>query len=266
MNSQSLNTITHTYPLKTRTQFLTHLLAKESIQAISLYLLVSLATVYRWWNGFKQQGNDGLIPKKTGRPQGSGRKLSPEQEAVIIDILIKQVPTDIGLNYSTWQRKGISELIKKKFDIDIAVTTVGKYLKLWNFSKQKPLKKSHEQDPDKVAQWLEDFREIHKRALEEKADIYFADETGVKSENPSPHSYAPKGNTPTIMVTGKRLALNIISAVSAVGKMFYSTSLESIKIDKFIGFMGNLSPDHQGKFFLQSITLRPIILQRLLHG
>ncbi|MDR1085625.1 MAG: winged helix-turn-helix domain-containing protein [Deltaproteobacteria bacterium] len=45
--------------------------------------------------------------------------------------------------------------------------TAGKYLKLWNFSKQKPLKKSHEQDPCKVARWLEDFRVIHKYTKEQ---------------------------------------------------------------------------------------------------
>jgi transposase len=172
-----------------RAPFLSHLLTKKSISEISLYIFVSLATLYRWWNGFKEHGKEGLIPKKPGRPLGSGRKLSPEQETIIKDILINQVPTDVGINFSTWQRKGISELIKKKFNIDIAVTAVGKYLKLWGFSKQKPLKKSHDQDPQKVAQWLEDFRGIQKRAIKEKADIYFAYETGVKSENPSPHSY-----------------------------------------------------------------------------
>jgi hypothetical protein len=61
MTKQSLNTKIHTYPLETRAQFLNHLLAKESIRAISLYLLVGLATICRWWNGFKEQGNDGLI-------------------------------------------------------------------------------------------------------------------------------------------------------------------------------------------------------------
>jgi transposase len=160
------------------------------------------------------------------------------------------VPTDVGLNCSTWQRKGISELIKKEFNIDIAVTTVGKHLKLWNFSKQKPLKKSHGQEPKKVAHWLEDFRGIHKRAIEEETDIYFADETEAKSENPSPHSYAPNGKTPTIMITGKRLALNIISAVSTVGKMFYPASLESVRIDKFINFMGKLITRSSRKIFL----------------
>ncbi|MDR1083860.1 MAG: transposase [Deltaproteobacteria bacterium] len=106
------------------------------------------------------------------------------------------------------------------------------------------------QDPEKVARWLEDFRGIHKRAIEEEADIYFADETGVKSKNQSPHSYVPKGKTPTIMVTGNCLALNIVSAVSVVGKMFYSISLESIKIYKFISFMGQLIARSSRKVFL----------------
>jgi transposase len=58
------------------------------------------------------------------------------------------------------------------------------------------------------------------------------------------------------MVAGKRLSLNIISAVSAVGKMFYSTSLESIKIDSFISFMRQLVNRSSRKVFLVVDNLR----------
>jgi hypothetical protein len=58
------------------------------------------------------------------------------------------------------------------------------------------------------------------------------------------------------MVTGKRLVLNIISAVSAVVKMLYSTSLESIKTDKLINFMGQLTTRSSGKVFLAADNLK----------
>ena len=53
------------------------------------------------------------------------------------------------------------------------VRTVGDYLKRWGYSPQRPLKRAYEQDPDAVAQWLEeDYPTIKARAKAEGAEIH----------------------------------------------------------------------------------------------
>ena len=62
------------------------------------------------------------------------------------------------------------------------VRTVGEYLKRWGFTPQKPLKFAYERKPELVKKWLEaDYPQICTKAKLEKAEIYWGDETGLRS-------------------------------------------------------------------------------------
>jgi hypothetical protein len=97
-----------------------------------------------------------------------------------------------------------------------------------------------EQDPEKVKQWYEDFEDIKRRAKANGYQIYFGDEAGIRTGDQKFRSYALKGQTPVIKSSGKRLKLNIISAISANGLMKYMTYLESVTAKLFIKFMDNI--------------------------
>ena len=44
--------------------------------------------------------------------------------------------------YPMLTREAVKELIEQEFAIRLAIRTVGKYLSLWGFTPQKPLKKA----------------------------------------------------------------------------------------------------------------------------
>src|SRR4051812_7248441 len=48
-----------------------------------------------------------------------------------------------------------------------------------------------------------------------RGTVYFADEAGVRSDYHAGTTWAPVGATPTVLATGARFALNMISAISA---------------------------------------------------
>jgi hypothetical protein len=50
------------------------------------------------------------------------------------------------------------------------------------------------------------------------ATIYFADESGIRSDYHTGTTWAPRGQTPVVEVTGRRFSLNMISAVSPQGE------------------------------------------------
>ena len=57
------------------------------------------------------------------------------------------------------------DLIRKEFGIDLAVRTVGEYLKRWGYTAKKPRRHARKQDPEEVRQWLEEtYPAIEKRA------------------------------------------------------------------------------------------------------
>jgi transposase len=214
----------------------------ESIKNIATFLCLSLATVYFWARRIRHGGPDATSYKKRGRPIGSGKKLTPAQETTIQELITKgHLPSEYDINYSTWTRKAIAQLIFIKFKIKIAERTVSDYLKNWKFTSQTPVKQSYQRDPEKVAEWINiTFKEIRKLAEKLKATIYFADESCVQTDSFNGKSFSPKGIKPLIKTTGARLKLNVISAITTSGILRYMTYQGSMNGLLFIEFMKRL--------------------------
>src|SRR5438132_6648062 len=94
---------------------------------------VSRETVSRWWSAYAHGGADALPQKPRGRPLGSGRALSEEQAGHLQRLLRSHSPKELGIPAPLWSRRAVAELIRKEFDIPLAVRTVGLYLRRWGF-------------------------------------------------------------------------------------------------------------------------------------
>src|SRR5690606_23323063 len=118
-------------------------------------------------------------------------------------------------------------------------------------SPQKPLSKAFEQNPELVSVWKEkEYPRIRKLAKKEGAEIYFSDESGVRSDFHAGTTWAPRGQTPVIKHTGKRFSLNMISAVSPRGNLRFMTSRKRISADLFLEFLKRLLHGAKRKIFL----------------
>ena len=68
--------------------------------------------------------------------------------------------------------------------------------------------------------WLTvDYPAIQARAKEEKAEIHWGDETGLRSDCQHVRGYAPKGQTPVLRHNAKRASINLISTITHRGKV-----------------------------------------------
>ena len=84
------------------------------------------------------------------------------------------LPVLSARNTHLWTRSNIHALILEKHNINIKLTTLWDYLHRWGLSAQRPVKRERKQDKEKLEQWLNyDYQEIHKRANEEGAEIFF---------------------------------------------------------------------------------------------
>jgi transposase len=73
----------------------------------------------------------------------------------------------------------VSELIEAVYNVRLTVRNMGKYLKRWGFTPQRPLKKAHEQSPEAVAKWInKEYPKIAAEAKQEGAEIQRSDENG----------------------------------------------------------------------------------------
>jgi hypothetical protein len=141
------------------------------------------------------------------------------------------MPDQLKLDYALWTTRAVRDLIKRKFNIVIGRRAVGNYLNAWGFTPQKPKKRTYEQCSKKVQKWLnEEYPAIKHEAKQEKAIIYWGDETGVKNSNNHGRSYATKGRTPIKKHLSKRFSINIISTVtnqSLVQFMIYKENMNA---------------------------------------
>ncbi|WP_199443565.1 transposase [Umezawaea beigongshangensis] len=63
---------------------------------------------------------------------------------------------------------------------------------------------------------------IEARAKAEGAAIAWVDQCGLRSDAAPPgRSWAPRGRTPIVRVTGKRLRVNVMSAVASCGALWF---------------------------------------------
>jgi transposase len=202
---------------------------------------VKAGTVSAWWKDYTLSGLKGLIAKKKGVRSEEVKLLSDEQERLIQKMLVDKMPEQLKLDFALWTRKAVKELVEREFGIVLAVTTMGDYLRKWNFTPQKPKKMAYEQCPKKVKQWLdEEYPAIKEQAEAEKAVIFWGDETGIKNQCHHGRSYAPKGKTPIKKSMSKRFSVNMISAVNNQGKIHFLLYSDKMNGSKFIEFMQQL--------------------------
>lgn len=148
-------------------------------------------------------------------------------------------------------------MIRQETGVKVAIRTIGEYLKRWGFTVQKPKKQAYEQRPAEVRQWLdEQYPAIHARAKQENAEIYWGDETGLRSDSQHVRGYAPKGKTPVIRLNAKRESINLISAITNQGKVRFRIFDGAMNADILIDFMQRLIKDARRKVFLILDNLR----------
>jgi transposase len=229
----------------------------RSYREIAQLVGVHEQTVGKWIRAYNTQGVSAIKAQTRGRKSGAGRYLSEDQEKQIQKLIMDKTPDQLKLAYALWTRKAVQEVIGQETGVQLAIRTVGKYLALWGFTPQKPLKKAYEQNPQKVKQWLkEEYPAIKAQAKEEDAEIYWGDETGIRSDAQHERGYAPKGKTPVIRLNAKRESTNMISAINNQGKVRFQLYDGTMNADILINFMKRLIKDAKRKVILILDNLR----------
>lgn len=236
-------------------------LSGESPEILARAIGVNPATVYRWLQLYHYGGWDALKAKPVpGRPP----KLSADQMAWIAKTVRGNDPRQLCFPFALWTLGIIREVIRDRFAINLSEVTVGRIMRTLGFSPQRPLYRAYQQDPELVERWrTEEYPKIKKKAKRANALVFFADESSVRSDYHSGHTWAPRGETPVVSATGSRFSVNMISAISPSGKFFFKVHdgtvnsevfrsfiedlLDSIPSDKKVYLIVDGHPAHRGK-------------------
>lgn len=218
---------------------------------------VHLRTVEDWLKRAREEGEGSLGEKKRGRPIGACRKLTMADEMWLREQIVGCTPGQMKLPFALWSRVAIRALVEQKFGVVMQDRLIGKYLKRWGFTPQRPIKRVLEQDAGQVKGWLEEtYPAIVARARREGASILWGDETAVKEDANWVQGFSPKGKTPVLKAPTRWHKLSMISAISARGQVVFQIVEGSIDTERFIAFLEGLIADAKSKIFLFVDNLR----------
>jgi transposase len=192
-----------------------------------------------------------LAVQPQGRPEGSGRALSSEQEEEMRRLVVDSLPRDHDIASATWTRQAVAELMAKRMGVDLTVQGVGQYLRRWGLTPQKPAREAREQDPEEVREFVEQtLPAVKEQAEGEEAQLHFVDEVGVKTSDQISASYAPKGETPVQEVPKTHIEQDVISSVTPEGDLLYWAFPGTMNAEKFIDFLEYLVSEASGKIIV----------------
>jgi transposase len=220
----------------------------QTVQSVAASFGVNPRSVFRWLADFANGGQNALLAKPIpGRPP----KLSAEEMAWISRAVRDHTPQQFKFEFGLWTLTLIRHLINRQFKKELSVSSVHRLMKILGFSAQKPLYQAWQQDPVLVRTWeTETYPAIRVEAKRVGATIYFADESGIRSDYHTGTTWAPQGQTPVVEATGRRFSLNMISAVSAQGEFRFMLHEGSVGANVFLEFLKRLMIGAQKPVFV----------------
>jgi len=250
MAKQTLRTASNETISNLRRRCIAALRTGKTQQEVATLFGVGLSTLKSWVKQYKEKGSKSFQLKQRGVKKGS-KGLSAAQMTYVKKLMTDNLPDQLKLPFTLWTREAVQSLLYKKFKVKKSLPQIGRYLKAWGFSSQKPIYKAYEQNPEAVKEWLaKEYPAIKQKAKKEKAEIYFGDESGLRSDHHAGKSFSPKGNTPIVKKTGKRFGINMISAVSAQGGKRFMLYNGKFNSDLYILFLKQLIKKSKRKIYL----------------
>ena len=213
----------------------------ERPSVVASVMGVPMRTVFDWLARYRSGGVGGL---KDGARSGRPGKVNHVVIAWLYDAITLGNPMQFQMPFCLWTLNIVRGMLKKFHGIELSRSSVSRLLSQLGLSPQRPIYKSYKKDPRELERYLtRTFPELKAQAARTGAEIYFVDESAVRSDSHHGTTWAPIGRTPEVEDSGDRFGMKLISAVSPRGDLRFGTIEGSMNSDKFIRFLEKLHRD-----------------------
>jgi transposase len=111
--------------------------------------------VGEWVKTAAQSGEPALAGRRRGRRPGEQRALSAAQEATLRDLIVTRCPDHLRFPFALWTREAVQALIARETGVWLALPVVGRYLRRWGLTPQRPMRRATERREAEVRAWLD---------------------------------------------------------------------------------------------------------------
>jgi transposase len=248
MKSTDARRLSHTSLTDLRRRAVAGVQEGQSPEAIVKALGISRGTLYGWLAKYRNGGWNALDARKRG---GRPPKLDGKAMRWIYATVTMKNPMQMKFTFALWTARMIGEVIRKQFGVTLSKASVCRLLIQLGLTPQRPVWRAYQQKPEAVQRWLRtEFPRIRKLARTVKAQVFFGDEAGIRSDHHAGTTWAAKGQTPIVSSTGARFGMNMISAVSAQGEFRFMIVPGRVNAGEFVNFIKRLLVGAEGMIFL----------------
>ncbi len=220
----------------------------HSPEIVAKTMGIARATMYGWLARYRDGGWGSLDARKRG---GRPPKLDGSAMQWIFRTVTMKNPLQMKFTYALWTAKMVGKVISDRFGVKLSKASVCRLLAQLGLTPQRPIWRAYQQKPEEVQRWLnKEFPKIRSLARREKAQIFFGDEAGVRSDHHAGTTWAVQGKTPVVSSTGARFGLNMISAVSAQGEFRFMVVRGRVGAAFFVEFIKRLVHGSDRMIFL----------------
>ena len=222
----------------------------RSVAEVADVLGFKASTVYRWAKMYAEGGLEALEGRKAvGKPP----KLTLTQVTKLRALIVEVDPRQLRFEFALWTREMVGELIGREFGeligrefgVVMSPSAVGRLLRRVGLSPQRLLWRAYQANPDAVERWkAEEFPAIRAEAARVGGVVFFQDEASVRSDYHGGTTWGEVGHTPVVATTGARYRVNMLSAVSAQGKLHFMLTEARVDAEVFIGYLERLLADN----------------------
>ena len=222
--------------------------AGESQVSVARTLGVTPDAVCRWVRKVRAGGVGALAAR---RAPGRKPALTEKQEARLFKLVAEKTPRQLTFSFALWTIPLVGQLVERLFGVALHKSTLGRLLKRLGFSPQRPRRRAFERDEAACQEWTtQTFPRILKDVRRLRGMLLFLDECGVHENGPLDRTWAPRGKRPVVRASGKRTRINVISAVSPRGRLWFRCFRGNLNGARFIGFLQDLLRDIPGRITL----------------
>jgi transposase len=209
---------------------------------VALAYGIDRTTLYRWLARYDQNGYEGLE-----RHEGSGRpRLLEDISETDLKKIVLASALQFGFESDLWTVGRLHQVIAEQFQVEVSKNTIWRRLVDAGLTYQKPERVYDEADESVRQKWRRyEIPKIKRCVLENKAILYFQDESNVSLTAFLGKTWAPCGKTPKATVTGTRGGVSAMSAISGKGLLVFRLYDKRIASNEVIEFLSQMLCHHR---------------------
>lgn len=213
----------------------------ETQVSVAKSLEVNLHTVSKWMRRYRNGGEESLAGRKaTGRPS----TLTEKQMRRLQRVIVGKNPRQLNFGPALWTLPLVGQLIERLCGVALHKTTISRMLHRLGVTPQKPIRRAFQRDEIEIKRWMqEEFPRIVRASRRWQSTFLFADETGIHEDHAVGRTWGERGNPPVVRVTGTRRRINVISAISPRGRLWFRCYPGNLSAPGFVEYLKALRGD-----------------------